>query len=231
MQQGCRASRVTYNFLFVLNLVEMRQSSIFIKWSIIFHAFIHLFMHSFIHCISLWVGSTWFDPPTLSRLGGALWGRLLLPSLPSPLPFPGRGTTDLKGLSTEVLPPLPTLWSWGQPPRDGGTLIPLDHPTHPSPCVFHCLLFLLFSVVPVCPACMHAPQCLCFSSALRNYFLPACGPKQGLWLVAPSQVVVTMLCCAAERSVNDDKWNASVLARCSPDKQAAPFTPRLLCIY
>lgn len=62
------------------------------------------FVHSFIRCISVWVGSTWFDP--LSRLGGVLWGRLLPPSLPSPLPCPGRGTRDLKGLSTEAPPPL-----------------------------------------------------------------------------------------------------------------------------
>lgn len=39
----------------------------------------------------------------LSRLGGVLWGRLLPPSLPSPLPCPGRGMRDLEGLSTDVL--------------------------------------------------------------------------------------------------------------------------------
>lgn len=51
-------------------------------------------------CVSSRGCSTWSDP--LSRLGGDLWGRLRPPSLPSPLPCPGRGMKDLEGLSTAL---------------------------------------------------------------------------------------------------------------------------------
>lgn len=227
MQQGCLARK--------LRIWLRWGSRPFLSNDPLCFSCIHSFINALIHSLHLSVSrlNLVWPPPPLSRLGGVLWGRLLPPSLPSPLPFPGRGTRDLKGLSTEVPPLFPHSPRW-QPPRDGGTLLPLDHPTHPPPCVFHCLLLLWFSVLPVRPACMHAPQCLCFSSALRNYLLPACSPKQGLllWLLAPSQVVVvvvtTLLCCAA---VSNERWKASVLARRSPDKQTAPFTPGLLCIY
>lgn len=160
------------------------------------------FMHSFIHCILLWVGSTWFDPtpqppPALSRLGGALWGRLLPPSLPSPLPFPGRGTTDLKGLSTEVLPPaLPPPVS--RAATTGWWNSPSSWPPHPStalclsPSVVVLVIFS-FASVPCLHACTSVPL-LQFSS---QKLLPADrraalnrGPL--LWLLVPSQVEVVV---------------------------------------
>lgn len=211
----CRYSIPLYTFHNIVNLIKVsynvRQSSIFIKWSIVFfmHSFIHFFMHSFIHCISVWVGSTWFDPP--------------------PHPFQiGRGPL---GTAASSLPTFPSSlsWSWDErsqrvkywspapipPTRLEGshhgmvelsfllTTPPIHHPVSFTVlCCGCCFQFYQ------CPACMHAPQCLCFSSALRNYFLPACSPKGGLllWLLAPSQVVVvvTSLRCAAESSMKDE---------------------------
>lgn len=81
----------------------------------------------------------------LSRLGGVLWGLLLPPSLPSPLPSPGRGMRDLEGLSTEV--PLGSEAAprgWWQPSPSLTSQSSLSWP------VFLNLFFL-----PVSPACMH----------------------------------------------------------------------------
>lgn len=172
----------------------------------IFHSFIFSCTHSFIasQCESAQLGLT---PPQPFQIGRGPLGTAAssLPTFPSSLSW----SWDERSQRVKYwsLAPCPHL-SRGQPPQNGGTLLPLDHPTHPPPCVFHCLVLLFFSVLPVCPACMHAPQCLCFSSALRNDFLPACSPKWGLllWLLAPSQVVVvTLLCCAAELSVNGER--------------------------
>lgn len=186
------------------------QSSIFMEQSIVF------FMHSFIHCISVWVGSTWFDP--LSRLGGVLWGRLLPPSLPSPLPCPGRGTRDLKGLSTEAPPPR----SRGSHHGMVETVPPLD------PRVFPLSL-------PVWPACMHAPQCLCLSSALRTTSCPltawnkgCCGSlqHQRWWWCVVLQNALWMIRRLRANPVKW-RWNASspvCLLLLALKSKAHPFT-------
>lgn len=186
------------------------QSSIFMEQSIVF------FVHSFIHCISVWVGSTWFDP--LSRLGGVLWGRLLPPSLPSPLPCPGRGTRDLKGLSTEAPPPR----SRGSHHGMVETVPPLD------PRVFPLSL-------PVWPACMHAPQCLCLSSALRTTSCPltawnkgCCGSlqHQRWWWCVVLQNALWMIRRLRANPVKW-RWNASspvCLLLLALISKARPFT-------
>uniref|UniRef100_A0A667ZVS5 G protein-coupled receptor kinase interacting ArfGAP 2b n=1 Tax=Myripristis murdjan TaxID=586833 RepID=A0A667ZVS5_9TELE len=72
------------------------------------------------------------------RLGGVLWGRLLPPSLPSPLPCPGRGMRDLKGLSTEV--PL------------GSEAVPGDGADCPLACPHTLLPPYLIACLPACTA-------------------------------------------------------------------------------
>lgn len=122
--------------------IRMFKSPIFIFQSVVFHAFIHS-----LHLSMSMLNLVW----PLSRLGGVLWGRLLPPSLPSPLPCPGRGMRDLEGLSTEV--PL------GSEAAPRGRRRPsLLSPSWPAS--------LELLVWPVWPACLHAPQCLCFSSAI-----------------------------------------------------------------
>lgn len=117
------------------------------------HSFIYPCTHSFIasQCESAQLGLT---PPTLSRLGGALWERLLPPSLPSPLPFPGRGTRDLKGLSTEVPPPFPTRLEGSHHGMVELSFLlttpPIHHPV--SFTVFGCCFQFYQRVLP---ACMH----------------------------------------------------------------------------
>lgn len=86
----------------------------------------------------------------LSRLGGVLWGRLLPPSLPSPLPCPGRGMRDLEGLSTDV--PLDSEAA----PGDGENFPPcLTLQSSLSWPVFFKLPFISTSCLP---ACLHAPH-------------------------------------------------------------------------
>lgn len=154
---------------------------------------IHSCSHSFVasHCESAQLGLT--PPPALSRLGGALWGRLLPPSLPSPLPFPGRGMTDLKGLSTEVLPlPLPvwraaTIGWWNSPswaPQPSTTLLAFT--------VCGCFQFCQC----VLPACMHHSAS---ASVQLSETTSWCSP---IWAVAVGTITgggggddVVVLCC------------------------------------
>lgn len=95
--------------------------------------------------------------PPLSRLGGVLWGRLRPPSLPSPLPCPGRGMSGLEGLSTEVPSP---------PPVQTQTLGDGENcpPASPSQSLLSWpVSFVNCFIYWASPAFLHAQQCLCFS--------------------------------------------------------------------
>lgn len=93
-------------------------------------------------------------------MGGVLWGLLLPPSLPSPLPSPGRGMRDLEGLSTEV--PLGSEAA----PQGTVTAVPLLDLTVFSflTCLFN-PFYLFIDLFIASIACLHAPQCVCLSSA------------------------------------------------------------------
>lgn len=126
---------------------------------LVFHSLIYS-----LHLITSMLNLVW----PLFRLGGVLWGRLLPPSLPSPLPCPGRGMRDLEGLSTEV-----PLGFTGSPPGMVKTVPPLLDPTVFSLLsLLNCFIFYQYRL----PACLHAPQCLCFSST--NWTTPAFCPQE-----------------------------------------------------
>lgn len=118
------------------------------------HSFIHLSMHSFIHCISVWVGSTWFDPPHPFQIGRGPLGTAAssLPTFPSSLSW----SWDERSQRVKYWSPAPFPHSSrGQPPRDGGTLLPLDHPTHHHPVSFTVFGCCFQFYQRVLPACMH----------------------------------------------------------------------------
>lgn len=108
---------------------------------LVFHSLIYS-----LHLITSMLNLVW----PLFRLGGVLWGRLLPPSLPSPLPCPGRGMRDLEGLSTEV-----PLGFTGSPPGMVKTVPPLLDPTVFSLLsLLNCFIFYQYRL----PACLHAPH-------------------------------------------------------------------------
>lgn len=114
----------------------------------------------------------------LSRLVGVLWGRLLPLYLHSPLPSPGRGMRDLEGLSTKI--------------SLGSEAVPGDGENCPPAwsTVFSLLTCgLINCFLLVSPACMHAPQCLCYSSTI--------------WTTPASLVLEVGIKCSRESSVND----------------------------
>lgn len=144
----------------------------------------------------------------LSRLGGVLWGRLLPPSLPSPLPCPGRGMRDLEGLSTEV--PLGSEAA----PRGRWKLSPCLTPQ--SSLSWPVSFKLLFISMACLPACTTVP--LLQSSYLNNSsFLSAenlnqscfgSSQHQKWWWRAVPEKAVRMIRQQSLISTND-RWNGS----------------------
>lgn len=163
-----------------------------------------------VHLITSMLNLVW----PLSRLGGDLWGRLLPPSLPSPLPCPGRGMKDLEGLSTA----LPLGWE-AAPPRDGE-----DHPPlWPPQSSLHSPLCISFFLV-VWPACLHAPQCLCFSSAV--WTTPAFYPTRAFNRAARSPAIRTVRALQISNKMahhNESEWTESTICvRISSHQLIAP---------
>lgn len=132
----------------------------------------------------------------LSRLGGVLWGRLLPPSLPSPLPCPGRGMSDLEGLSTWV--PLGSEAA----PGDGETCPPAWSHSLLSPDL--CLQTALYQYR--LPACMH-------HSASASVQLSG-----QLWMftwakAAMVKAKVMMRCCTRESCLIDQTEESNIYER------------------
>lgn len=136
----------------------------------------------------------------LSRLVGVLWGRLLPPFLPSPLPSPGRGMRDLEGLSTEN--------SRGSEaaPGDGENCPLWPHSLLSWPVSINCL----FSASP---ACMHALQCLCYSSVSEH-------PSFSLSKV--------LTCCIRDGCLNNPTAESSICERCITDHHIVLFRDNFL---
>lgn len=120
----------------------------------VFHAFIHLLMHSFIHCISVWVGSTWFDPPPPFQIGRGPLGTAAssLPTFPSSLSWSwDERSQRVKYRSPTPLPPLTSMAA-----TTGWWNSPSSWPPHPSTTLCLSLSFVVVVFSFTSASCLHA---------------------------------------------------------------------------